>query len=234
MQRIGILGGSFDPIHIGHMEMARAAARELARIGEPPDKMLIIPAGHPYFKGDITPYEMRCEMTGISVDELNEEVLADGSIASGFHYELSYLERDEGTPTYTYETLRRIHEEYPGSVLYFICGEDVYDSIHKWRCPELVLEEAALVVFERKSTDDQDACEDPVPEGDDRSDIASEQRIEQLRKLYDRARIIPVRSEIPAVSSTQIRNAVSNGISIDGLVSEGVSGFIRENSLYRS
>ena len=234
MKRIGILGGTFDPIHIGHMEMARAAVRELAGIGEPLDKMLIIPAGHPYFKGDVTPYEMRCEMCGIAADELNAEISDIDSESVGFRYELSYLERDEGTPTYTFETLRKIHEEETGSELYFICGEDVYDSLHNWRSPDLVLEEAALVVFERRNAEDEQPAQDNHTTHADQCDIGSEQRIEKLKKINSRARIIPVRSDIPAVSSTQIRNAVLNGDSTDNLVSRGISDYIQEHLLYRS
>ncbi|MBO4898708.1 MAG: nicotinate (nicotinamide) nucleotide adenylyltransferase [Lachnospiraceae bacterium] len=235
MLRIGILGGTFDPIHIGHMEMARAAVSELTRMGEALDKLLIIPAGHPYFKGDITPYEMRCEMVKIAVDELNAEISRNELVPEDFRYELSYLEKDEGKPTYTFETLQKIHEEEPGSKLYFICGEDVYDSLHMWRSPEIVLDEAALVVFERKD-DDYERAKQSVqkPQMNDGSDIGSEQRIKKLQQINSHARIIPIKHDIPAVSSTQIRKAVSGSEAIDSLVSQGIAKYIQENSLYRS
>lgn len=217
MIRIGILGGTFDPIHNGHLAMARMAYDELHL-----DKLLVIPAGRPYFKGQITPYDMRCEMVRIALDEIT--VSTDVRESSGIDVELSLLESDQENPTYTYQTLAGLKLEYPDSELFFICGTDVFTSINTWMKPEEVLRMAALAVFERET----DADNGPVTE-------AEEQPGDQARRLTEicpEARCVILHGHIPAVSSTRIRELVSRDESIDDLVPAGVAGYIRSHSLY--
>lgn len=219
--RIGILGGTFDPIHNGHLSMARAARDELCL-----DKVLIIPAGRPYFKGNITPYDTRCEMIHAALT--SDSTLTEGaSRTDNSGLELSLIESDQDNPTYTYQTLNRLKHVYPDSELFFICGTDVFTSISKWVKPAEVLKAATLAVFDRADSEDGSA---------DRSSSETEDVFIRNRKLlteiFPGAECVIMKSRIPAVSSTQIRTLVLDGRPIDELVPVSVADYIDSHSVY--
>ncbi len=218
MKRIGILGGTFDPIHNGHLAMAKAAYRELGL-----DKLLIIPAGRPYFKGRITPYDMRCDMVRIALEDITGTGAGPGD-ALGFDMELSLLESDQDNPTYTYQTLDRLKHEYPDSELFFICGADVFTGIGTWMKPAEVLRMSTLAVFGREAEDDgshDTDAEEPVSGAPDK-----------LKEICPEARCEIMHGHIPAISSTRIRDLVSRNEAVDGLVPVKVGEYIRSHSLY--
>ncbi len=205
--KIGILGGTFDPFHNGHLRMAEEAVKGLLL-----DRILIIPAGNPYFKGKITPYELRRKMVKAAFRDHDLSV-----------FTVSDLEADTEKPTYTYLTLKRIHELYPGSPLYFICGEDVFSSLPSWKCPEEILSEAVLAVFRRSAPE-----EDP----EDKDLSFYEKGKESLKRIFPGAECVFLEADIPAVSSTLIRERVLRGEDMKDLVPEGVEKIIRKNRLY--
>ncbi len=138
MKRSGILGGTFDPIHNGHMAMAELTFTCLGL-----DELILLPAGNPYFKKGITPYAIRFEMCRLAAE--------DSACRESFY--VSDLESDESRPTYTYETLGRLKEEDPERELYFICGADVLQTIHTWKRTEEIFALAKLAVFEREGSE---------------------------------------------------------------------------------
>ena len=215
MIRIGILGGTFDPIHNGHLTMARLAYEELNL-----DKLLVIPAGRPYFKGRITPYDMRCEMVRIALEEIAGTEAGRGETPF-LNIELCLLESDQEHPTYTYQTLNRLKKEYSDSELFFICGMDVLTSIGSWMKPDEVLRMATLAVFGRE------------PDSGDWQNIGADDRHKTLTDICPEARCVFLHGHIPPVSSTQIRELVSRDELIDDLVSAKVVEYIRSKSLYR-
>jgi nicotinate-nucleotide adenylyltransferase len=117
-RRIGIMGGTFDPIHHGHL----VAASEVAdRFGL--DEVVFVPTGHPWQKGDVavTPAEDRYLMTVIAT-------------ASNPRFQVSRVDIDRTGPTYTVDTLRDLHEAYgPAATLYFITGADALGRILSWK-----------------------------------------------------------------------------------------------------
>lgn len=203
MIRIGILGGTFDPIHNGHLTMARLAYEELNL-----DKLLVIPAGRPYFKGRITPYDMRCEMVRIALEEIAGTEAGRGETPF-LNIELCLLESDQEHPTYTYQTLNRLKKEYSDSELFFICGMDVLTSIGSWMKPDEVLRMATLAVFGRGTAEDEDE--------NDRSEVPC----------------VYLHGRVPDISSTRIRELVFRDGSIDDLIPAKVAEYIRAHSLYR-
>ena len=120
-ERIGIMGGTFDPIHQGHIRMAQSAL-ESQRL----DRVLMLPSGNPPHKQGITPgidrYRMVCaacaEVPGL--EPCREEIDRSGVI-------------------YTVDTLSILHEKYPKAELFYIIGADTLMELHKWRCFETVL-----------------------------------------------------------------------------------------------
>ena len=132
--RLGIMGGTFDPIHIGHLACAEQA-RETFSL----DAVVFIPAGKPAFKlkRDVTPAEQRFEMCRLAVQ---------GNPA----FDVSRIEIDRPGVTYTADTLRQLREHYPGNVaLFFITGADAVCSILKWRESAAIASMAELIAATR-------------------------------------------------------------------------------------
>jgi nicotinate-nucleotide adenylyltransferase len=132
---VGIMGGSFDPIHMGHLVTAEQARAELGL-----DEVVFIPAGAQPQKTHATPSELRYLMT----------VLAT---AANPAFSVSRLEIEREGPTYTVDTLRSVRERRPGAHLYFITGADAILSILTWKDATECLELAEFVAATRPGYD---------------------------------------------------------------------------------
>ena len=130
-ERIGIMGGSFDPIHQGHIRMAQCALESLRL-----DKVLMLPSGNPPHKPDITPAEHRYRMVCAACAGL------DG-------LEPCREEVDRAGVIYTVDTLSSLHEKYPKAELFYIIGADTLMELHKWRMFEKVLTLCTFLVCPR-------------------------------------------------------------------------------------
>ena len=135
MRRIGLMGGSFDPIHLGHLVTA-----EQARVDLGLDEVVFIPAGQPWQKEHTTPAEHRYLMT----------VLAT---SANPHFSVSRIEIDRDGPTYTADTLRALRAERPDEEFWFISGADAIVNIVTWRDADEVLDLARFVAATRPGHD---------------------------------------------------------------------------------
>lgn len=115
-RRIGVMGGTFDPIHHGHLV---AASEVQAQFGL--EQVLFVPTGQPWQKGHevVSPAEDRYLMTVIAT-------------ASNPRFEVNRVDVDRKGPTYTADTLKDLHELYPDAELYFITGADALEQILSW------------------------------------------------------------------------------------------------------
>ena len=132
--RLGIMGGTFDPIHIGHL-----ATAEQAREAFGLDAVVFVPAGKPVFKKDraVTPAADRLAMCRLAV-------------ASNPAFCVSAMEIERGGDTYTVDTLRELRGHYPGNVeLYFITGADAVAHIVQWRESAAIADLARLIAVTR-------------------------------------------------------------------------------------
>jgi nicotinate-nucleotide adenylyltransferase len=145
--RVGVMGGTFNPIHIGHLVTAEEAlyAFSLAEV-------VFVPAGQPWQKEheDVASPEDRYLMTVIAT-------------ASNPHFRVSRMEIDRPGPTYTIETLRRLRNELGDVELYFITGADAILQILTWKDPQEVLTEARFIAATRPGYD-LDRLEKELPE----------------------------------------------------------------------
>lgn len=134
--KIGIMGGTFNPIHTGHLLLAEYA-KEACSL----DKVLFIPTGNSYMKNvsEILSGDVRLKMVDLSINEVE-----------GF--ESSDIEIKREGNTYTCDTLVELKEVYPKAKFYFLTGADSFLNIHKWRNPDKILEHAVLVVVTRDGT----------------------------------------------------------------------------------
>lgn len=139
MGRYGILGGTFNPIHLGHLIIAEQAYTEFSM-----DKVLVIPSGISYFKENmhVPSGETRLEMCKLAVGD-------------NPHFEVSDIEIKRKGRTYTYETLEELRKIYPEGEFYFICGADVLKQIRIWKNPEKVFTNCKILVSVRDDTDEK-------------------------------------------------------------------------------
>ncbi|QDV52464.1 nicotinate-nucleotide adenylyltransferase [Gimesia fumaroli] len=131
--RIGIFGGTFDPVHHAHLLLAEQS-REQANL----DEVWFIPAGSPPHK----------ESTGISSGKQRREML-DFAIAGNPTFVIKDLELHREGPSYTVETLRQLKETHPDDEFFLIVGADSVRDLHTWREPEAILELATLIGVNR-------------------------------------------------------------------------------------
>lgn len=136
--RIGVLGGSFDPPHEGHLALARAAARQLGL-----DRVVLVPAWAPPHKpgGPTIPADRRLAMVRAAVE---------GDPIMG----VSTIELDRQGTSYTAETLEQLAADHPGADLWFIMGADQLEGFAGWERPERIVELARLAVAWRPGAGD--------------------------------------------------------------------------------
>ncbi|MBN9211952.1 nicotinate-nucleotide adenylyltransferase [Microbacterium sp. NPDC016588] len=129
--RIGVMGGTFDPIHHGHL----VAASEVAQSFDL-DEVVFVPTGRPWQKADVTESEHRYLMTVIAT-------------ASNPQFTVSRVDIDRAGPTYTIDTLRDLKRERPGADLFFITGADAVAQILGWRNHQELWDLAHFVAVSR-------------------------------------------------------------------------------------
>ena len=215
--RIGILGGTFDPPHVGHL-LAASDAHDALKL----DGVLFIPAAQQPLKthlsnGPISKQQERAP----APDRLEMVRLA---IAGDDRFDVSAIEINRGGLSYSVETLGELVESSPGDTWYFLIGADVLETFAKWREPETILRLATLAVFTRGI-------------GDGDSAKASWDRFcAEWRATHggtpEHAPVF-LKSRRIDVSSTEVRERVAMGRSIHGFVPDAVAGFIAERGLYR-
>ena len=202
-ERIGILGGTFDPIHLGHLIIA-----EQARDQYQLDRVLLIPSGHSYFKDHrskkVQPAQVRLEMTKI----------AAGSYKP---FEVSDIEVNRPGNTYSFETLEELKALNPESELFFIVGADTICSMRTWREPQRIFDVCTVLAAMRE----------------DQVDPEKFQRETQALEKDFGARIYPVSIPNIGISSTQIRERAASGKSIHYLVPDALESYIIESGIYK-
>jgi len=135
--RLGILGGTFDPVHRGHLLLAGTARDELGL-----DEVLFVPAGQPWRKVDrpITSAEHRLAMLRLALE--GQET-----------FEIALLELEREGPSYAADTLEALRRDRPNDELFFILGEDALADLPNWVRPGRILELAVPVVARRAGVD---------------------------------------------------------------------------------
>jgi nicotinate-nucleotide adenylyltransferase len=133
--RIGVMGGTFDPIHHGHLVAASEVAQSYGL-----DEVIFVPTGEPTYKSVVTQAEHRYLMTVIAT-------------ASNPRFTVSRVDIDRGKPTFTIDTLRDIRGERPDAELFFITGADAIAQILSWRDVEELWQLAHFVAVSRPGHD---------------------------------------------------------------------------------
>lgn len=133
MKKIGIMGGTFNPIHIGHLILAERTKEDYSL-----DEIWIIPTGCSYMKKDVAvlPGEERYQMVSLAIEESEWMKCLD-------------IEIKRAGYTYSYETLEHLKEMYPEDEFYFIFGADCLFSIEHWKYPERIFNACKIIAAMR-------------------------------------------------------------------------------------
>lgn len=132
IENLGFLGGSFDPIHWGHLVIAEEAFAQLGL-----KKILFVLARNQWLKGrELTPVQERWEMLQLA-------------LKANPHFELSRTEIDRSGPSFTVDTMQEMREKYPGARLFFILGWDSLVNLSAWHEPQRLIQLCSLVAVPR-------------------------------------------------------------------------------------
>jgi nicotinate-nucleotide adenylyltransferase len=131
--RVGVFGGTFDPVHTGHLILAEQA-REQARL----DAVWFVPAPRPPHKDEavLTRFDQRAEMLQLAV-------------AGNPPFHVDELEKERTGPSYTVDTLAELHRRHPEDEFFLLAGADTLRDFHLWHEPVRLLEQAGLVAMAR-------------------------------------------------------------------------------------
>lgn len=213
---IGIFGGTFDPIHSGHLVVAAAAARRFRL-----DQIYFVPSSRPPHKKpqELAAFSHRYAMVALACANRTRFV---PSLAEAPH--------DEGVPQifYSVDTVRRFHQECPRNSIYFILGADSFKEISIWRSYEALLDSCDFIIASRPGIR-VEALRRVIPAHLLGHHDADNQNTITLRKSM----VHLLTSVASDVSSTDIRRRCKRGASIRALVPPAVEDYIRRQALYR-
>lgn len=212
---MGVLGGTFNPVHLGHLRLAEEAVEALRL-----ERCLLVPAWVPPHKSgsNLAPYSSRYRMLELA-------------IVDHPRFQVSDLERRLSGTSYTVTTLRQLVRELEAPVeLYFLLGLDAFLEIHGWWHFRELFERATLTIFPRPGCSRQ-----AIGEHLTRYVSARYLWNEQLDRFThpDLRPVMVLRSTFLDISSSAIRSLLAAGKSIRYLVPEPVLGYIEAAGLYR-
>jgi nicotinate-nucleotide adenylyltransferase len=204
--RLGILGGTCDPVHLGHLEAAAAAQRAYSL-----DRVLLVPSR--------TPPHRNIEPRASAFHRFAMAALAAGERG----ILVSDLELRRDGPSYTSLTLESLHRDgFSPAQLYFITGSDAYAEVATWYDYPRILEYANFVVVSRPGAR---RLSELIPH-------AGASQVAQTRNPGAATAVLPLETRTPDVSSSEIRRRIAAGEPIDDLVPASVANHIRRHNLY--
>lgn len=200
MKKIGIMGGTFNPIHVGHLILAERAKEENQL-----DEIWLIPTGCSYMKKNtgVLPGEARYKMVSLAVENQNWMKCLD-------------IEIKRSGDTYSYETLEQLNKMYPDYEFYFIFGADCLFTIENWKYPERIFDSSKIIAAVRN----------------DASVEEMEQKKKDLEEKYS-AEIRLLMFPRLEISSTELRERIRKGKSVNYMIPDNVISYILENGFYK-
>lgn len=135
-QRLALFGGTFDPVHNGHLELVKKARAECEL-----DRVVFVPCARSPFKGveSVATAQQRCEMIRLAIEERDWFAWV----------KTSFFEIGSEPPSYSWQTAEHFRREYPGAELHWILGADQWEQIERWAEPEKLRELLHFIVVAR-------------------------------------------------------------------------------------
>lgn len=214
-ERAGLFGGTFDPIHLGHLRAAEELREELSLC-----RIIFIPAAIPpnKFKTHITPPRHRLEMLKLAISENPSFEICD--------YELK-----KRTMSYTVDTLRYMNTAYPDSEFYFIVGNELFSEIETWKEHKELFKLSNFAVITRPGYSGKSGEKLPLALKNDFSYYKEKANVISFRDQNSKI-IAFTKIRGLEISSTEIRHYVMSGKSVKYLVPAAVERYILENNIY--
>lgn len=186
--KIGLFGGSFNPIHVGHISLAR----QLLTLGGLDEVWLMVSPQNPLKQGrnDLLDDNLRFEMT--------KKALEGEKGIKACDYELRLPK-----PSYTWNTLEHLKQDFPNDTFVLLIGGDNWELFPRWYRSEDIVRNHQIIVYPRRGSDIDLTCLPPTV------------------KIVD--------TELMDISSTEIRNRIKNGDSIDNLVPASIISDVNNN-----
>jgi nicotinate-nucleotide adenylyltransferase len=203
---IGIFGGTFNPVHNGHLQLAKQALERLAL-----DQVHFLPCANPVHRG--APQVS-------NQDRLNMIRL---SIANEGQFSVNTLELDRGGASFMIDTLREVREQYPHESISLMLGADAFNGLLGWRQPTKILNLAHLIVCQR-------------PQVRLNKDIFNERWVQSAEDLQREkfGHVLPLAIKQSSCSSTEIREQLSVSKSVISCLPKSVLEYIVNNHLYET
>jgi len=203
--KIGILGGTFNPIHFGHLRAAEET-RELVNL----DKVIFMPSGNPPLKSvDLIEASHRYAMARLAT-------------ASNVNFVVSDLEMRQTEKSYTVNTIHRLYEIYPGDELFFILGIDAFLDIPNWWQPDILTSMIDFILVTRPGFKLEEISKSPYV-----ASLSSD-----FCFLTSGRKALVLRMTPMGISSTEIRRLLREGKSIKYLLPDKVEEYIYQHNLY--
>jgi nicotinate-nucleotide adenylyltransferase len=203
---ICLYGGTFDPVHYGHLKPLHELQQKLAA-----DAVYILPASiPPHRPAPLASSQQRVEMLQLALQQYPEFIL-------------DRRELERSGPSWTVLTLQSFRQQFPDDSLCLVMGSDAFADLPTWYHWQEILQLAHIIVIERAG--DQTFS---VP------DWAAEYRVDELSNLYDRKCSSVISTSLTAydISATEIRRRLHEGQDVTGMLSDSVLDYIRQNGLY--
>jgi|Deesub1362B_J571_1020462.scaffolds.fasta_scaffold00010_172 nicotinate-nucleotide adenylyltransferase len=210
--RKAFLGGTFNPIHYGHLRMAEEV-REALNL----DKVVFIPSSIPPLKTeDVAPADLRLQMLRIA--------LKDNPF-----FEISDIECRRSGKSYTVDTIKIIREEEPDLEPIFILGIDAFLEMPLWHRPDELIKLCDFAVVKRSCADFKDLSRSPFLRS-----LEPEEKTDSYRslRLISGRRVFWIECTVLDISASDIRQRLREGRSIKYLLPESVESFIISNQIY--
>jgi nicotinate-nucleotide adenylyltransferase len=214
--RIGLFGGTFNPIHLGHLKAADIVQRKFAF-----EKVLFIPSYIPPHKdsGEVASPFHRLKMIELAISSFSRFVP-------------SSIETDAKEMSYSIITLKKIKKIYPHTQIFFILGIDAFLDIETWKDYESVLEKCFFVVISRPGYHLKEAKRIlGTKYGKWIYEYSNSDEVKKENILHHRILLLPI--DALEIASTEVRERIRNNASIRGMVPENVLSYIQEHNLYK-
>ena len=210
MRLIGVLGGTFDPIHNGHLHLAVEVLNKLNL-----DEIKLIPS-------NIPPHRSATFASSTHRKEMVELAILDKDKLS-----IDLCEIKNQNISYTINTLKSLRREFPEDALFLIIGEDVFKNINTWEKWESLLEYSHILVTTRVENQNNDLCEE-IKKWRDSNKTEDFNTMKKVTSGY----IYFINTPVIKISSSMIRECYIKNESVDNYLPSNVTSYIEKNNLY--
>jgi len=216
MPLTGLFGGTFNPIHCGHLKAAEEVLKYFSL-----DRIFFIPSYIPPHKNkkEVVSAQHRLKMVEIACKSQPK-------------FQVSEVEARKPEPSYSIVTLKKLKEIFPGDKFYFIVGSDAFLEIETWRDYKQLLKECSFIVVSRPGFKLK-SLRKVINNIGGETFITPEKPLAPGEKVSVGKAVYYLEIDSVDISSSEIREKLQAGLPITGLVPAGVEGYIHQNNLYR-